>query len=196
MSGDLPPVRLEELTIAELGASTGPGWPRLMLKVPWKPWAYPLPWISRSAPAFNRIGWRELDKDRWAEAERDRLCFCCGMKLERLTIMGRHRASLEDTEPQVWLTDGPAGHPRCVALAAEHCPHLREQHRGQTDFVIAFAWNDPEILGYVELPLKTEKGRELRLIVRPGARPLTLGELRKLAKGNPMGARPFRRIGS
>ena len=103
--------------------------------------------------------------------------------------MGRHGASFDDGEHTVYLTDGPAGHPRCLALAAAHCPHLLNQHGGDPEYVIALAWEDIEHLGYVELPAEMRTGQQPRLVVRPGAVPLTLGRLRELASTDPLGER-------
>lgn len=85
------------------------------------------------------------------------------------------------------MTDGPAGHPRCVALAAEHCPHLRTQHKGDETFLIAFVWTGGG-LGYMQAPEDTSMEGGPRLVVRPGVTDLTLGELRQLALENPLGA--------
>lgn len=115
-------------------------------------------------------------------AEKEGICFCCGEVLRKLQVMGRHRASIEG----VHLTDGPAGHPRCVALAAEHCPHLRNQHKGDEGFVIALVWRG-QGLGYVKTPHEMMVDGSPRLVVRPEATTLTLGELRKLAKDDPLG---------
>lgn len=172
----------------ELADALEPGWPRPYVERDEK--RYPLPWVNGLAPALGRT-FAELNGWRSRQCEDYRLCFCCGLALVRLQIMGRHRASFEDEQHTVYLTDGPAGHPRCLALAAQHCPHLREQHRGDPDAVIALAWDGRERLGYVELPSEMRTGAQPRLIVRPGAVPLTLGRLRELAKADPLGEHPL-----
>lgn len=171
----------------EMDAAAGAGWPRAFIE--WDEGLFPLPWVNGTAPALRLSGFVELNALRARNAEDYRLCFCCGEPLRHLAIMGRHRASLDDTDPQVWLTDGPAGHPRCMALAAKHCPHLRGQHRDDSGFVIALAWEGIEVLGYVELPSEMNTGGQPRFIVRPGAVPLTLGRLRELAVADPLGER-------
>lgn len=172
--------------VDELVAATRPGWPRAMLQTPWRDRALPLPWISGLSPALKPEGWKEMVFERVEQAERQRMCFCCGDLLCKTTIMGRHRASWHDDENDrmIWLTDGPAGHPRCLALAAGHCPHLLKQHQGDRDYIIALRWDKPG-LGYVELP--EEMAGEVRRLVRPNAVPLTLRELRALAATDPMG---------
>lgn len=177
-------------SIDELRAATAPGFPRADLRVAWKPRAYPLPWINSWKPALSRTGWKELDTKRAVEAEEKRLCFLCGEPLGDLSIMGRHRASYSeegtDGSRWNWITDGPPGHPRCLALAAEVCPHLRTQHEGNEDFIIAFQWEGP-LLGYLEVPKDLMTDGSPRYLVRPGAKPLTLGELRALAEVDPLG---------
>lgn len=174
----------------ELAPAMEAGWPRAFVR--WDERTFPLPWVNGLAPALRSNGFLELNAWRFRQCEDHRRCFCCGELLRRLSIMGRHRASLDDTEPQVWLTDGPAGHPRCVALAAAHCPHLLGQHRGREDYVIALAWEDIEVLGYVEMPAEMLVGNQPRLVVRPDAVPLTLGRLRELAVADPLGYAPIR----
>jgi hypothetical protein len=172
----------------ELVKATGAGWPRARLAHPAQLRALPLPWINGTKPAFEPQGWKMLDAGRRRDCEELRLCFCCGERLDGLSVMGRHRASFRRGDRWVWLTDGPAGHPRCMALAAVHCPHLRDQHRGRERFIIAFTWRGLE-LGYVETPEEIVAKGEPRFIVRPGAKAITLGTLRKLAKADPLGER-------
>jgi hypothetical protein len=177
-----PPTLLTPKTPVDRAmAATDPGWPRAMIRTRWRSRTYPLPWINGWKPMVERHGFKELNTKRNNEAERDRLCFCCGEPLLELSLMGRHRASFE-----VWLTDGPAGHPRCMALAVEYCPHLRKQHRGDPDFVIAYAWRGKTI-GYVETPTEMMMDGTPRRIVRPGATEVTLAEVRELAERCPLG---------
>lgn len=164
------------------------GWPRNRYAHPAQLKALPLPWINGTKPIFEQSGWIMLDAVRRRACEDERLCFCCGEPLQALSVMGRHKASFKRGDRQVWLTDGPAGHPRCLALAAVHCPHLAAQHRGRERFIIAFTWRSLE-LGYVETPEEVVAKGEPRFIVRPGAKPITLGTLRKLARTDPLGAR-------
>lgn len=175
--------------IEELRAAIATGWPRSKLKVDRHERAVPLPWINGMLPAIESDGWKRLDPMRNRVAEDESLCFCCGEPLRELSVMGRHRASFASGRSGrfAWITDGPAGHPRCLALAAAHCPHLREQHGGRDDIVIAFSWDRPDTLGYVETPLELVQLGEPRLLVRPEAVPLTLAELRALASRDPVG---------
>lgn len=172
----------------ELKQAVAVGWPRNRYVAPGRDRALPLPWINGLNPFADARGWIMLDGARRHACEHERLCFCCGEPLQTLSIMGRHRASFRRGDRRVWLTDGPAGHPRCMALAAVHCPHLRDQHRGRERFIIAFTWRGLE-LGYVEMPEEIVAKGEPRFIVRPGATPITLGTLRKLAAADPLGAK-------
>lgn len=174
--------------VDELIAATYPGWPRRLLKVPWKPRAMPLVWINASRPAFEHNGWKQLDQGRVREARDDLLCFCCGESLSLLQVMGRHRASYEVDGDVARLTDGPGGHPRCMALATEHCPHLRAQLSAAPEREIAFVYSGPG-LGYIDIPEEMSIGTP-RLLVRPEAEPLTLVQLLELAESDPLGACP------
>lgn len=173
-------------SVDELVEATRPGWPRMRFRRPGEK-AHPMPWINALNPAMKPRGWIEMHGQRVRQAEEQRLCFCCGQELAELSVMGRHRASFLDTDTGqwIWMTDGPPGHPRCVALAAAHCPHLLDQHEGHADYTIALLWRGATT-GYVETPQEMSIG-EPRYVVRPGAVALSLGELRKLAARDPLG---------
>jgi hypothetical protein len=176
--------------IDDLVKATSAGWPRRFLPTDGTPARLPLPWINGAHPILNgRRGWVELNELRLKEAEKERLCFCCGEALNKTLVMGRHRASFprdedEPGSPIIWLTDGPGGHPRCMALAAQYCPHLTRQHQGDPDFRIALAWAG-EGPGYVRFDGPEEGGA--RLLCHVSVQALTLGQLRALASADPLG---------
>ncbi len=177
--------------VEQVLAASRPGWPRALVRVPWKVKPLPLPWINAIAPLLKERGWVEMDGNRWRDADDHGLCFCCGEPLRGTKVLGRHGASWYSAECRhmVWLTDGPPGHPRCIALAARHCPHLRGQHQGDEDFVIALAWTGDGV-GYVEVPPEHQVEGAPRLLVHPHAKQLTLAQLRAYASADPLGEAP------
>lgn len=186
---------LDERTDVEVAlAASQPGWPRALVEDPAMspamraqalrpPRPIPLPWINAINPLLHgRRGWLEMHGARSREADEQGLCFCCGLPLQRLKVMGQHRSSFDG----VPMTDGPPGHPRCVALAATYCPHLERQHRGDEDVVIAYGWGE-DGPGYQQVPEEMLVSGQPRYVVLPGARPLTLAHLRLLAQRDPLG---------
>lgn len=78
-------------------------------------------------------------------------------------------------------TAGPGGHPRCILLAVQTCPHLVE-----LGGVVAWEYVG-EGTGYVVTPEDLEDGFGSGEPVAPGARPLTRDEVRDIAKQDPWG---------
>jgi hypothetical protein len=198
---------LRRMAVVELQRRSQPGWPRWMVPMQ-NGRRYPMPWINAISPVFYGLaGFTRMDLGRVQAANDDGLCFCCGLPLERVICMGRYAGAREDTDEAtfehegkpVYLTDGPPGHPRCVALAAQHCPHLRRDdglRRPTRDGIVAFAYEGRRDLACLEVPLKREE-RELPdgtmaehmrpRVVNPRARRLSREELSALASSDPMG---------
>lgn len=169
------------------------GWPRTFLHSDGDDRARPMQWINGIAAAVDG-SWIAMDPARLRESREERVCFCCGGRLGTVEVMGRHRASEPWSDPPIWLSDGPPGHPRCVALAAGFCPHLYRQHGGVEDFLIAWAFTPSTAWprGYVMIeqrddPDAEQQGPMNRMIVHPSAFPLTLGRLREYAARDPLG---------
>jgi len=81
-------------------------------------------------------------------------------------------------------TAGPGGHPRCIWLAVNTCPHLVEHD--DPDDTIAWLYVGDGV-GYLISPdqLENEYGHGEEII--EGAEPLTRAALRVLAKQDPLG---------
>lgn len=133
----------------------------------------PVPWVAEVGP--HGVGWTTFhgDADR---AHDERLCQVCGLQLGSIVLLGLARPG---------ETSGPGCHPRCMALAVQHCPHLAldgviaYQYTGPgPGYVddIAFPWNSPYNGLYAE-----------NVNVSTYAVPLTAADVKALAKRDPMG---------
>jgi hypothetical protein len=154
----------------------------------------PLPWVNGLKPVWQAArGFVEMDPKRVSASEQTKpwgLCVVCGLELGRVRVMGRFRGT--DRLAGVMLTDGPAGHPRCIALAARHCPHLRSlagldeplRNGAEHDRVVAYVYDGP---GPPSLAVPKGRGSGLPRVVHPSARKLTPEDLRALAKTDPLG---------
>jgi hypothetical protein len=159
------------------------GWPRP--KAPWRheggytanrcpelPDRLPVPWIN--GPCIEKDGdWHSFREDA-QKAHHERLCVVCGEPLGKVIALGAMHGDK--------VTAGPGGHPRCIWLAANTCPHLVEQHDDEA--TIAWVYKGPDV-GYIcdDLDLDWGGGEE----IDSSARPLKLAELKELARSNPLG---------
>lgn len=140
----------------------------------------PVPWIA-ALQSTGAVEWTGFHRDA-DRAHHQRLCQICGQKLHRLIVLAR---AFQEGE-----TSGPGGHPRCMALAAQSCPHLL-RHGGE-DAVVAYLYDGPG-LGYVSAPDWTPAEGETMYSdtngVDSSSVPLTRGELKALARRDPLGDR-------
>lgn len=180
----------QTMLVTEVVRRAEPGWPRwfIAVDIDGEQRHLPLPWINAVAPVFEGSrGFVKMDPRRAREAAEDRLCVICGLELGVSRVMGAFGSNVEIPH-EVLLTDGPPGHPRCIALAARHCPHLRRQWENTPapdDVIIAYVY---EGAGPAAIPVPSEKdGDSLPWIAAPGSIRLTLGELREMARRDPLG---------
>lgn len=159
------------------------GWPRPWLAHQPTGRRLPMPWISGLAPIITGA-WASFDPHRALQAQEQRLCFCCGRQLERLVVLGRY-ASV-DSEKKM-LSDGPGGHPQCLALAASVCPHLRRQQARDPDVTVAYVYDGPG-LGY-RPTLDSKNPFSNPVVVDPTAHALTNAQLVGLASHDPLGTK-------
>ncbi len=167
------------------------GWPRP--KAEWKaggrmtyaggsrgamPDRLPVPWMNGPCVA-QRGDWHSFRDDAW-RAHAHRLCAVCGERMEGLVVLGQFGHHPGETS-------GPGGHPRCMWLAVNSCPHLAEQ--GET---VAWSYDGPGN-GY---EISAEDGLQDGGVpenwgegepVSPGAQPLGREQLKALAKADPLG---------
>ncbi len=125
----------------------------------------PVPWVNGS----HALGGDFLQfKRHIASVIAERLCFACGGSLLEISVMGLLREG---------STDGPPGHPRCLALAAGTCPHLLALEPSRA---VAFAHTGrgpailPDPLGVLRL-------------ISPDATSLTRRQLERLSSADPLG---------
>lgn len=187
------------MPLHELHAKAAPGWPRwfFLVTVGGRPRRMPLPWINGLHPVWAGVrGFVKMEPGRVDEAKsagRFGLCVVCGEELGHVRVMGRWRGDKE-LERVTMLTDGPPGHPRCIALAVKHCPHLRalagepegDRKGPEPDRVVAYVYDGPGPAA-MEVP-GTNAG--IPRVVHPRARPLTPEELRALVSRDPLGVAP------
>jgi hypothetical protein len=155
------------------------GWPRPWLAHPTGR-RLPVPWISGLAPLILGA-WASFDPHRASQAQEQRLCFCCGRRLERLVILGRYSSLPEKN----MLSDGPGGHPRCLALAAGACPYLQLQQACDPNVAVAYVYEGPG-LGYRPIPASKTLFSS-PVVVDPTAQALTYPQLTRLAHHDPLG---------
>lgn len=188
------------LGVEELVAKTEAGWPRWFMRLR-DGRRLPVPWINGVNPIFHGAsGFTMMVPKRVEQARAERLCVVCGEQLGRVVAMGRYTGGPEG----VMLTDGPPGHPRCIALAALHCPHLRrrdELRKVNADGVVAYVYDGPSF-ACIPVPGRDSErkadGRDVMLprVVNPRARAVTLGELQALASADPLGGFPSESSGN
>lgn len=157
-----------------------PGWPRPWLEHP--SGRRPLPWILGSAPIILDA-WITFDMDRARRAHTKRLCFCCGLPLAALIVLGCYRP--ERKAETLMRSDGPGGHPRCLALALGSCPHLASAGHRET---ITYLYEGSG-LGYSTDSTDPTRPFDQPVRVDPEARPLTREALLALAVDDPEGRR-------
>lgn len=149
-----------------------------------------MPWVLR-ADVEGRVSWTVFHPDAH-RAHGSRLCQVCGEKLGPTIILG----AAEDSIPSDRRTSGPGCHPRCMALSARFCPHLR---RITDREIIAFAYRggrlgyrlydsgeeepDPTAAEIMDAYMQSMK-------VEAGACPLTRAEVLEIARRDPLGVDP------
>lgn len=161
------------------------GWPRK-----WVPWTHaprsydagddwkeelkPVPWINGSGPEECQ-DWLAFPAERSFEAYYDRACVVCGEVMEGYVVFGNANDKKQ--------TAGPGGHPRCMVLACTTCPNLmRAESEGR---VIAYLYTG---VGKGHMCLDREEPYNDGLQrIHCRATPLTLDELKAIAKRDPMG---------
>lgn len=110
---------------------------------------------------------------------RARECVVCGLPMEGVVILGRYMTRAAVTR----RTDGPPGHPRCVNLAVNICPHFVKA-RAKLSGTVAYLWDGPGC-GFQYGDRRVADGADAR--VHEDAWALTAEELSKIARENPMG---------
>lgn len=101
------------------------GWPRR--KLPWtdsttgKTELKPNLWIGGHNQPDD---WLTFQSGRERIACEQRRCVVCGEVMEGAMVFGRFFGHYRKQEGWA-LTDGPAGHPRCIHLAVNTCPHFK-----------------------------------------------------------------------
>lgn len=136
--------------------------------------------------------WTTFVRAREVAACRDKQCVVCGEKIEGVPVFGRYFRSLPGaryvgTRDDNWYSrhsDGPWGHPRCIHLAVNACPHFERWLKTSPD-------TDNTIVAYVhvteENPYKDALWHSGDYRVPEDALALTKVELAALAKEAPMG---------
>lgn len=154
----------------------------------------PLPFINADAPH----DWLNFGDMQSTACYAARLCVVCGLKLEGAVVLGRFGNADR-------LTNGPGGHPRCLHMAVNVCPHFNPsnprvarrarvggfEEPGREDRIVAYLVRSERSLGWipewdhgglVDGPYATFGNR-----VEFGAEELTRPELRLLALADPLG---------
>lgn len=188
------------------------GFPRQ--KAPWRnpdglparcpelPERLPVPWINgpcieRSSEALRASAWTEFREDG-SRAHYERLCFFCGQPLGSRILLGAFGISIGGRP----LTSGPGGHPRCIRIAIECCPHLVELRNHGPETIVAYEYVgpgtgyevDPEYKDFREW-INAEgwgSGEKIDL----SARPLTSSQVADIAKKDPLGELPCANVGT
>jgi hypothetical protein len=133
----------------------------------------PVPWIN--GPRVRESGdWHGFRKDA-TRAHHERLCIVCGEKLHERILIGSVSGQRE--------TAGPGGHPRCILLAVNRCPHIAE--RDSTE-IVAFEYIGPGV-GYIVASDQLETGWGAGEDIVPEARPLTRPQVARIAQADPWG---------
>jgi hypothetical protein len=160
------------------------GWPRP--KRPWKdgvgdgyhrdsrdklPDLLPAPWINGTEIEAQE-DWHSFRPDAM-RAHEERLCVVCGEPLNQSVILGVMDIRRRETS-------GPGGHPRCIWVAVNSCPHLVEL---ESD-TVAWEYVD-EGVGYDGPSHEDAYGSGER--VDDSAHPLTRSQLKSLARTDPLG---------
>lgn len=144
--------------------------------------------------------WTQFAEGREVEAMKENLCVVCGCKMRGVMVFlrmwTRHYISWQDREdralPKTWeaefmpaVTDGPAGHPRCINVAANVCPHVADRPEAQKFSVVIAYVAGPGVDPY---PVKSEgMTGTLSIDGLPGLIPLTRKELHELGRRHPLG---------
>lgn len=126
--------------------------------------------------------WLTFQTDRSNACYHERLCAVCGEGMDGSIIMpefDRKHGRLGER-----CTSGPGCHPRCAALALKLCPHL--QGAAEKDFV-AFRYDGPSNGSYADGLDYMEPYEGGTTQVDHAAVAITLGEVKRMAKENPLG---------
>lgn len=169
---------------------TPAGWPRP--RAAFQPWAVrdetpppprnlPVPWVTRVRPGGD-VEFTDFHEGA-DQAHIDRLCQICGLELGTVILLGV--SGVHGGRPH---TSGPGCHPRCMALAMSFCPHFGRR-RNEPDRLVAYRYEgagagyevgsfdpDNDMLYGDENPIDS------------AAVPLTLAEVKELARRDPLGA--------
>lgn len=133
----------------------------------------PAPWISGTS--IERRGDWTAFRAEAIDAYRKRLCAVCGERTGKRILLGVYNLRKR-------LTSGPGGHPRCMWLALNTCPHLVELSREQP-VAWEYVGDGP---GHVIDPEHTDDyGAGERVVDE--ARPVTYEQARVIARLDPLG---------
>lgn len=133
--------------------------------------ALPLPWINGAPDADGSADFYAF-RDDCRRAEVDRLCCICGDALGPLVVIAAMSGAAQ--------TSGGWGHPRCIQLSVQLCPHFRHH---DDEPIVAWLHRGPGV-GVVE-PATFEVDD-----IVGSADPVGRDELAHLAKADPWGERP------
>lgn len=132
----------------------------------------PMPWINGDEGDSDFLDFKE---PRPVVSVRDRLCAICGNKMDGFVTL----AAANNQR----YTSGGWGHPRCIALAVKVCPHFQRYEQGGKGYenpTVAWLYRG-EGVGLVD------PNFEYFDEISSDAEPLTLIELKQLARDNPWG---------
>lgn len=152
-----------------------------------------MPNIYCAGKAQHINNWTSLDAQRCRAAmgkstlDGSTSCLVCGLPCEGFYVMMRLFEAPAPAYPRwcgrIELTDGPGGHPRCMWLARNVCPHLANYtHPART---VAYVWALPGC------GIEAYSDKAMRSVVRPRAVPINTYELKSLAKQSPLGDLPW-----
>jgi hypothetical protein len=136
----------------------------------------PVPWINGVHPAEDN-NWLQFPPERSDKAYYHRVCVVCGEPMTGTIIFG-----VDDEDSH--STAGPGGHPRCLWLAVNTCPHLMEKGPAET---VAWAYEGTGRGHTCPAVPDDEPYSSGSQVVDLDARPLTRDELRAWAKRDPFG---------
>lgn len=165
----------------DLGAA---GWPRprhewraarSVNRCPELPARLPVPWIN--GPRVQADGdWHGFRVDA-LRAHHERLCVVCGLPLSQRILLGAMRGEQ--------ITAGPGGHPRCILLAINTCPHLVELD--WDDVTVAWEYIGAGVGYLLDDVDDVEENYGAGEVIVGDARPLTRKQAVEIARLDPLG---------